>query len=118
INEAGLLDTRIEEDGYKIDTSIGDISLEHIYEPQVYEGIRIGTRNEAIYPIKARAIAFERNGKLPANGVNELLPGFGKFSIVEVITPYQVFYNIVAYHREMALAKNKLSILMIAKSLL
>ena len=32
--------------------------------------------------------------------------------------PYQVFYNIVAYHREMVIAKNKLNVLLIAKSLL
>lgn len=50
--------------------------------------------------------------------MNELFPGFGKFSILDIVTPFQVFYNIVAYHREMVLAKNKLNVLMIAKSLL
>lgn len=118
INEAGLVDTRIEEDGYKLNPEIGDISIEYIYEPQVYECTRIGTRNDAIYPYGARAVAYNRHGKLPYNGINELLPGFGKFSIIDIVTPYQVFYNIVAYHREMVLAKNKLNILMIAKSLL
>lgn len=118
INEASLIDQRIEEDGYKLNPQIGDLSIEYIFEPQVYECVRIGTRNDAIYPYGARAIAFNRNGKLPYNGLNELLPGFGKFSIVDIITPYQVFYNIVSYHREMAIAKNKLSVLMIAKSLL
>ncbi len=118
INEAGLMDTRIEEDDYILNTNNGDISIEYIYEPQVYECVRIGTRNDAIYPYGARAIAYNRKGKLPYNGINELLPGFGKFSIVETITPFQVFYNIVAYHREMTLAKNKLNILMMAKSLL
>lgn len=34
------------------------------------------------------------------------------------MTPYQVFMNIVYYHREMAIAKNKLSILLVCKSLL
>lgn len=118
VNEVGLIDTRIEEDDYELSHSTGDISLDYIYEPQVYECTRIGTRNDAIYPYGARAIAFNRKGKLPYNGVNELLPGFGKFSIVDIVTPYQVFYNIVAYHREMTLAKNKLNILMMAKSLL
>ena len=118
INEAGLIDTKIEEDGYKLNTSTGDISIEYIYEPQVYECTRIGTRNDAIYPYGARAIAYNRKGKLPYNGINELLPGFGKFSIVDIVTPFQVFYNIVAYHREMTIAKNKLNVLMIAKSLL
>lgn len=118
INEAGLIDTRVETDDYKLNTSTGDISIEYMYEPQVYECVRIGTRNDAIYPYGARAIAYNRKGKLPYNGINELLPGFGKFSIVDIVTPFQVFYNIVAYHREMTLAKNKLNILLIAKSLL
>lgn len=118
VNEVGLIDTRIEEDDYELSSSTGDVSLDYIYEPQVYECTRIGTRNDAIYPYGARAIAFNRKGKLPYNGINELLPGFGKFSIVDIVTPYQVFYNIVAYHREMTLAKNKLNILMMAKSLL
>ena len=118
VNEASLIDQRIEEDGYKLNPSMGDLSIEYIYEPQVYESVRIGSRNDAIYPYGARAIAYNRNGKLPYNGLNELLPGFGKFSIVDIVAPYQVFYNIVAYHREMAIAKNKLSVLMIAKSLL
>lgn len=118
VNEAGLLDKRIENDDYKLNTAIGDIDIEYIYEPQVYECTRIGTRNDAIYPYDARAVSFNRNGKLPYNGLNELLPGFGKFSIIESVTPYQVFYNIVAYHREMIIAKNKMSILLIAKSLL
>lgn len=118
INETGFIDIRIESDEYKLNTELGDISIEYIYEPQVYECTRIGTRNDAIYPYGARAIAFNRKGKLPYNGINELLPGFGKFSIIDIVTPYQIFYNIVAYHREMVLAKNKLNILMIAKSLL
>ena len=118
INESGFMDTRIETDDYKLQKELGDISIEYKYKPQVYECVRIGTRSEAIYPYKARAIAYDRNGKLPYNGINELLQGFGKFSIVEIVTPFQVFYNIVAYHREIVIAKNKLNILMLAKSLL
>lgn len=114
----GMLSQRVEDEDYELNTQLGDISIEYQYIPQVYEGIRIGARATAIYPYKARAIAYERKGKLPYNGITELLPGFGKFSIIDLITPYQVFYNIVAYHREMVLAKNKLSILLIAKSLL
>ena len=118
VNEAGLLDTRVEFEDYKINPEVGDISIEYIYEPQVYECIRIGGRNDGIYPYGARAIAFNRNGKLPYNGIMQLLPGIGQFSIAEIVTPYQVFRNIVSYHQEMAIARNKLSILMIAKSLL
>lgn len=117
-NQAGFISTRMEEDNYELNFDIGDISMEYIYVPQVYESTRIGCRQYAIYPYKARAIAYNRNGKLPYNGMNELFPGFGKFSILDIVTPFQVFYNIVAYHREMVLAKNKLNVLMIAKSLL
>ena len=118
INQAGMMDTRIENDNYKLNKELGDISIEYIYQPQVYECTRIGTRNDAIYPYGCRAVAYNRNGKLPYNGINEILPGFGKFSIIDIVTPFQVFYNIVAYHREMTLAKNKLCILLLAKSLL
>lgn len=118
VNQASFMDQRIELDNYKLNPELGDISIDYIYEPQVYECVRIGTRNDAIYPYGARAIAFDRNGKLPYNGINELLPGFGKFSIIDIVTPFQVFYNIVAYHREMTIAKNKLSVLLMAKSLL
>jgi hypothetical protein len=117
-NQAGFISTRMEEDNYELNPAIGDISIEYIYVPQVYESTRIGCRQYAIYPYKARAVAYNRNGKLPYNGMNELFPGFGKFSILDIVTPFQVFYNIVAYHREMVLAKNKLNVLMIAKSLL
>lgn len=117
-NQAGFISTRMEEDNYELNFDIGDISMEYIYVPQVYESTRIGCRQYAIYPYKARAVAYNRNGKLPYNGMNELFPGFGKFSIIDIVTPFQVFYNIVAYHREMVLAKNKLNVLMIAKSLL
>ena len=117
-NQAGFISTRMEEDNYELNFDIGDISMEYIYVPQVYESTRIGCRQYAIYPYKARAVAYNRNGKLPYNGMNELFPGFGKFSILDIVTPFQVFYNIVAYHREMVLAKNKLNVLMIAKSLL
>lgn len=118
VNSAGFLDTRIEEDDYKINVEAGDMSIEYVYKSQVYEGVRIGGRTDAIYPYNARAVAFERDGKLPYNGLKELLPGLGKFSIIGIVAPFNIFYNIVAYHREMAVAKNKLSILMIAKSLL
>lgn len=118
VNEAGVIAQRVESDDYQLNPLTGDVSIEYVYTPQVYESVRIGTRNDAIYPYKARAIAYNRDGKLPYNGLMELLPGYGKFSLVEILTPYQVFYNIVSYSREMAIAKNKLSVLLLPKSLL
>ena len=118
VNEIGMISQRIEPDDYKLDSSKGDLDIEYIFTPQVYESVRIGARNDSIYPYKARAIAYNRNGKLPYNGLMELLPGYGRFSLIDLLTPYQVFYNIVAYHREMNIAKAKMDILLLAKSLL
>lgn len=118
VNELGLTTTRVVDEGYKLNKEMGDIDIEWTYEPQVYEGYRIGTRYTAIYPIKARPIAFNRNGKLPYNGIMEVLPMMGKFSIIKLITPYQIMRNIFAYHREMVIAKNKMLILLLPESLI
>lgn len=117
VNEVGLISTRVVDESYVLNTKQGDMSIEWAYEPQVYEGYRIGSRSTAIYPIKARAIAYERDGKLPYNGIMEVLPFMGKFSIIHLITPYQIMRNIFSYHREMVIAKNKMLILVIPKSL-
>lgn len=118
VNEAGLQTTRIVEEDYKLDPEAGDLDIEWTYAPQVYEGYRIGGRYNSIYPIKARPIAFNRNGKLPYNGMMEVLPMMGKFSIIKLVTPYQVMRNIFAYHREMVIAKNKMLILLLPESLI
>lgn len=118
VNELGFTTTRVVDEGYKLNKEMGDIDIEWAYEPQVYEGYRIGTRYTAIYPIKARPIAFNRGGKLPYNGIMEVLPMMGKFSIIKLITPYQIMRNIFAYHREMVIAKNKMLILLLPESLI
>ncbi len=118
INEVGMETTRVVDEDYKLNKEAGDISIEWTYEPQVYEGYRIGHRYTSIYPIKARPIAFNRKGKLPYNGIMEVLPMMGKFSIIKLITPYQIMRNIFAYHREMVIAKNKMLILLLPESLI
>lgn len=117
VNEVGLTTTRVVDESYRLDKQNGDISIEWEWDTQVYEGYRIGSRYTAIYPIKARPIAYERNGKLPYNGIMELLPYMGKFSIISIITPFQIMRNIFAYHREMVIAKNKMFILLLPQSL-
>lgn len=117
VNELGMVTTRVVEEDYELNKEAGDIDIEWTYEPQVYEGYRIGHRYTSIYPIKARPIAFNRNGKLPYNGIMEVLPMMGKFSIIKLVTPYQVMRNIFAYHREMVIAKNKMLILLLPESL-
>lgn len=118
VNEMGMQTTRVVEEDYQMNHEMGDIDIEWVYEPQVYEGYRIGSRYTSIYPIKARPIAFNRNGKLPYNGIMEVLPMMGKFSIIKLVTPYQIMRNIFAYHREMVIAKNKMLILLLPESLI
>lgn len=116
-NQLGFQEQRIVEEDYEFNPEAGDINIEWKYKTQVYEGYRIGTRYNGIYPIKARPILYERKGKLPYNGIQELLPYFGKFSIIQIITPFQVLRNIISYHQEMIIAKNKMLILLLPKSL-
>ena len=116
-NEVGFVSKKIVEEGYKLNPEDGDISIEWAYEPQVYEGYRIGSRYNAVYPIKARPLPYQRDGKLPYNGIMEVLPFMGKFSIIKLITPYQIMRNIISYHREMVIAKNKMLILLLPESL-
>ena len=118
VNELGFTTQRIVQEDYQLNPEAGDIDIEWAYEPQVYEGYRIGTRWTGVYPIKARPIAYQRNGKLPYNGMMEVLPLFGKFSIIKLVTPFQVMRNIISYHREMVIAKNKMLILLLPESLI
>ena len=117
INNIGMQDQRIVEEDYQLNTEAGDIDISWEWETQVYEGYRIGTRYTGIYPIKARPIAYQRDGKLPYNGIMEVIPYMGQFSIINIITPFQVFRNIVSYHQEMVIAKNKMMIMLLPKSL-
>lgn len=118
VNEMGFTTQRVVEEGYTLNPELGDIDIDWAYEPQVYEGYRIGTRWTGVYPIKARPVVYQRNGKLPYNGMMEVLPLFGKFSIIQLITPFQIMRNIISYHREMVIAKNKMLILLLPESLI
>ena len=118
LNEVGFEEQMIVEEDYTFNAEAGDLNIEWKYETQVYEGYRIGARSYGIYPIKARPIAYQRNGKLPYNGLMEVLPLMGKFSIIKLITPFQIMRNIFIYHREMVIAKNKMLILLMPESLI
>ena len=118
INELGMPSTRIVDEDYKLNKETGDIDIKWEYEPQIYEGYRIGCRYTGIYPIKARPILYGRGDKLPYNGIMEVLPLMNKFSIIELVAPFQILRNILYYHREMTIAKNKQLILLVPKSLM
>lgn len=117
-NEVGFITERIVDEDYKLNPEVGDIDIEWEYEPQIYEGYRIGTRYNGVYPVKARPILYGRGDKLPYNGMLEVLPYFGKFSVIKLLTPFQVLRNIIFYHREMVIAKNKMLILLLPESLI
>lgn len=118
VNEIGMTTQRVVDEDYTFNPEAGDINIEWEYEPQIYEGYRIGTRYTGIYPIKARPILYGRGDKLPYNGLMEVLPFMGKFSIVKLLTPFQILRNIIYYHREMVIAKNKMLILLLPQSLI
>lgn len=118
INEMGMEAQEVVDETFEFNPQLDHINIEWVYTPQVYEGYRIGLRSTAIYPIKARAISYNRKGKLPYNGLMEVLPGLGQFSIVRTLAPYQIFRNILFYHREMIIAKNKMMILLLPESLI
>lgn len=116
--EMGIVSQKVVDEDYELNEEAGDISIEWKYKQQIYEGYRIGNRYSAVYPIKARPILYQRENKLPYNGVMEILPFMGKFSIIKLITPYQIMRNIISYHREMVIAKNKMLILLLPESLI
>ena len=118
IHEMGMPAQEIVDEGFQFNAELGHINIEWTYVPQVYEGYRIGSRYTAVYPVKARPIYSNNGDKLPYNGLLEPIPLMGPFSIVEVITPFQVMRNIFSYHREMVIAKNKMLILILPESLL
>lgn len=118
VNEIGMTTQRVVDEYYQLNPEAGDINIEWEYEPQIYEGYRIGTRYTGVYPIKARPILYGRGDKLPYNGLMEVLPFMGKFSIIKLLTPFQILRNIIYYHREMVIAKNKMLILLLPQSLI
>lgn len=120
INEIGLEDELIVPDDFEFNPELGHIGIETIYKKQIYEGYRIGMKQYGIYPGGARPIVYQNddNPKLPYTGLIEPIPMMGKFSVVEILTPFQILINIFSYHREMMIAKNKMFALLIGKSLL
>lgn len=119
VNEVGLVDEIIVSDDFEFNPELGHIEITSVYKPQVYEGYRIGGQRFGIYPGGAKPIPFQLDDdiRLQYCGLQEVLPQMGRFSIVGILTPFQILINIFSYHREMMIAKNKMFILVAAKSL-
>lgn len=117
INELGFEDTMKVSEDFQFDVSIGHMSIKWKWETQVYEQYRWGFEDTGLYS-KPEPVIYQRKGKLPYNGIRELMPNIGKFSIPEILYPLQLSRNIFAYYREMTIAKLKSVITAIPKSLL
>lgn len=110
INELGMPMTMEVDDTYKIDKSIGDISIKWDWESVVCEGWRIGDD----FYVDKRELPYNRSElnnkgaqKLPYNG-RYMITKDGKVkSIVKSGKPYQILYNIFHYQFEKIMNKNK-----------
>lgn len=117
------LQTDVTND-YKVDHSIGDISIETVYRNRVYEQYRFGDEITGIY-LKPKELEVQRTDinnentcKLPYNGRRRLFPGFPNHGIIKTLLPYQIFINILYLSRERAIAKNHGKIMVIPQSLI
>lgn len=124
INEIGQLDEKEVDDTYKLDKSIGDISIEWEYISEVREGTRIGDSTRHIY-VDMRALPYNRMElnnrsaqKLSYNGrINQTITG-KPISLVTAGRPYQILYNIVKYQFEKTINKNKDKLAVIPQGLI
>lgn len=98
---------------YKMDETIGDISLEEDWINEVYEGVRIGGKSEGVY-IQAAPCVVQRQEtnnssicKLPYNGISGLLNHNAINPIPKRLIIYQELLRLYNYQREKAIAKFK-----------
>lgn len=117
LNELGLEETLEVTEDFKLDKSIGHLNIEWYWDTEVYEIYRYGNENTGFYT-KPQPIAYQRDGKLPYNGLMEYLPGLGRFSIPEILHDYNVQRNILIFYRDLTIAKLKSMIVAIPQSIL
>lgn len=124
INEIGQVTTREIDDTYKLDTTIGDISIEWEWISEVREGTRIGDVERYIYvdmgPLPYNRMELNNSSaqKLSYNGrVNRNISG-KPISLVTAGRPYQIIYNIIKYQFERIINKNKDKIVVMPQGLI
>lgn len=118
VNELGIINEEVVPSNTQFNPEAGHIAERKEYIITVHEGYRVGGREGGLYPGKAQAIPYTRDGELPYNGLMEVLPEMGKFSIIKEMKPYQILRNIISYNREMTLAKNRVLVTLLPKSLM
>lgn len=109
---------------YKLDLEAGDLHLEKEWVNEMWEQTRIGDEALGLYTVP-KPVATQRhevnntaNVKCPYGGKAFMYEGLMNPSIVKPLLPYQVIYNVLYYHREMAIANNVGNILVMPKGLL
>ena len=107
-----IIETEVE-DNYKIDTEIGDISIEYDFKNALYETYKILINSHEEF-IRSREIPYDRAAvnnssevKLPYNGLALTTIDGEIKSVVKDSMNYQVTYNILKYAKEKMINKNK-----------
>jgi hypothetical protein len=123
-DEIGQIQETEVDDTYKLDESIGDISIEWDWQSEVWEGWRLGSYEDYIY-IDIRPLPYNRMElnnksaqKLSYNGRANVNINNEPINITTVGRPYQIIYNILAYQREKTINKNKDKVLMMPQGLI
>lgn len=110
MDEAGEMQERMVDESYKIDETIGDLSIEWEWIPECYETWKI---EDDIYvnmrpvPGQFKDISNAYNCKLPYYGVIYDNLNSKRVSLMDRIKTYQYFYNIIMYRLELLLASDK-----------
>lgn len=116
-NELGFEDEMIVDEDFELPANTPGLEIEWRWVSKVFEQTRYGVEPCGIYT-KPKPVIYQRDGKLPYNGLVELLPNFGRFSIPEILLPFQLSRNIFNFYRETAIAKFKTVLTFIPESIL
>ena len=124
MDNLGVIHQKEVSDKYKLKKEFGDVRITYEYVPEVLEIKRYGDEHTGVWT-KPKRVTVQRNEinntaavKLPYGGRCVLLPGLINHSVVKILLPYQVIYNIIHYYREMAIANNVGKILVLPKGIL
>jgi len=120
-DELGIEREKEVDEKYKIDKSIGDLSIKWEWINEVWECWRI---DESIYldcrPIKVQRDEMNNSSvcKLPYNGRTWFSETNNIKSVLKEGIDYQTLYNIYHYRAEMTMARNKDKLLMMPMGIL
>ena len=122
-NVLGEIITVEVENNYKLDTSMGDISIKTEYKQVVYKGYRFGDMDKGLYlkpeeELVQRYDKTSRTCKLPVGGKEGILNGIPKNPIPVRIVTYLAWDRFIRLQIERSIAKYKSDIWTIPKSMM